>query len=788
VSALTRKLMRDLARLKAQIVSIAAVVACGVASVIAMRSTLGSIQRSRDAYYQQTRFAHVFASLKRAPESVGRRLAKLDGVAAVETRVTAVALLEVPGLAESAQGFVVSLPEDGEPVLGQIQLRGGHAPAPRSQTEVLINEHFASANSLHPGDSVNAVVNGRWRRFQIVGIATSPEYIYDASAGAGQFGDSKHHGILWIRRNALEALYDMSGAFNDVAILMARGARERAVIESVDALLRPYGGGHAYGRADQPSNRVLSGEVEQLRVFGTAMPLIFLTVAAFLLNTVLSRLVATQREEIATLKAFGYTNGAIARHYLGYPLTAVALGSIGGVALGIWVGGLYTELYAKFFRFPGFAHYTSPTLVALAIAVSGGAAVIGALNAVRGAVRLAPAEGMRPAAPTVFRPLLLEWLGWGALLSPPMRMVLRNIERRPGRAATSIIGVAFAAAVLVVGTFAFDSARYMSELQFTRVEREALSVAFTSARPVSVRHELAAIDGVTAVELYRVVPIRIHKGHHSRQLVVIGLESRGQLRRLVDREGRAHPVPVDGLALTTTLAHLLDAGIGDTVQIELLEQGGLTRQQRVVAKLDELMGIAGYMELHSLNRLMREGAVVSGAYLMARRDSEPAVVRRLSLLPYVAATTTRRAMLKSFEDQIAESLRLTVTIVVSLAAVIALGVIYNGIRISFSERSRELASLRVLGFTAREVAALLFGEQAVIDILGTAIGLLLGLALANWVAASFETELYRFPVVVSARTYGLAVAVVFAAAIGASLTMLGRVYRLDLVAVLKARE
>lgn len=788
MKTLDRKLLRDLRRLKAQIASIAIIAACGVASVIAMRSTLDSIQRSRDEYYARALFPHVFASLKRAPEGVARRIQALPGVSALETRVTARAVLSVPGLAETAQGFVISIPSEGEPQLSRIYLRAGRFLAPRALDEVLVSESFAIANRLHPGDSLSAVINGRWHALRIVGIALSPEYIYDASAGVGQFGDPKHHGIFWMRRNALEAWYDMAGAFNDVAVLLSNSAREREVIAAIDTLLAQYGGGHAYGRADQPSNQVIGGEIEQLRVFGTAMPLIFLSVAAFLLNTVLSRLVATQRDEIATLKAFGYPNAVIARHYLGYPAIAVTLGSLGGVALGIWVGRMYTALYADFFRFPRFVHYTSQGLVAAAIVVSGGAAIAGALGAVRSAVRLAPAEGMRPASPMVFRPLILERLGWGTLVSPRLRMLLRNIERHPGRTLTSIAGIAFAAAILVVGSFAFDSARYMSDLQFRTIEREDISVAFTTPRLTRVRHELAAIAGVSDVELYRAVPVRIRSGHHSRQIAIMGLESGGALRRLVDREGRAYPVPREGIVLTTTLARILDVSIGDTVTLELLEQGGIARQATVAATLDELLGLAAYVEIATSNRFMREGPVASGAYLRVEPRHEADVIRHLSTLPFVEATITRRAMLQSFDEQIAKSLRLTVTIVIALATTIAVGVIYNGIRISLSERSRELASLRVLGFTRSEVAALLFGEHGILDLIGTALGLLLGFGLAHWIAASFATELYRFPVVVSSRTYGLAVLVVLAGAAAASITMRRRVYELDLVAVLKARE
>ena len=786
--ALDRKLLRDLRRLKAQVASIAAVAACGVASVIAMRSTLDSIQRARDSYYSASRFPHVFASLDRAPETLARRLSALQGVGVVETRVTAGALLQVPGMSETAQGHVVSIPDEGQPLLSVLYVRSGRFPAPRAVDEVLINEHFANANALRTGDTLGAIINGRWHRLFVVGVALSPEFIHDAAPGVGQFADSKHHGILWMRRNTLARLYDMDGAFNDVAILLTDRRRERDVIAEVDRLLQRYGGGHAYGQADQASNRVVQSEIEQLRVFGTAMPVIFLTVAAFLLNVVLSRLIATQREEIATLKAFGYDNLTIGRHFLGYPLVAIALGAIGGVALGIWVGGKFTALYMRFFRFPEFAYSARPSLIAVAILVSGAAAITGALGAVGTAVKLPPAEGMRPIAPAVYRPLLLERLGFGALVPAPVRMVLRDMERRPFRTLSSIIGVALAAAVLVVGAFAFDSARYMSQLQFRTVERENLSVSFWSNRPARVRHELAGITGVSQVELYRAVPVRIRAAVHVRQTVLIGLEPQAVLRRLVDRKERVFTMPPTGLILTTTLARILGVGTGDSVTLELLERGGEVRREIVAAELDELLGLAAYMRIDAVNALMREGPTASGAYLLTGNADESTVAAQLAKRPYVGAITTRRAMLRSFDEQIAESLRLTVTTVVLLAAVVAVGVIYNGIRISLSERSRELASLRVLGFTRREVALLLFGEQVIIDVIGTALGLALGVALAYWVAAAFESELYRFPVIVSARTYLLAITVVSAAAVGAGLTMRGRIYGLDLVAVLKTRE
>jgi putative ABC transport system permease protein len=755
-----------------------------------MRSTLDSMQRSRDTYYASARFPNVFASLKRAPERVALRISEIEGVTAAETRVAADALVRVPGLPEAAVGHFISIPDDGQPLLSALYLRRGRFPEPRSSDEVMINQHFAEANKLVMGDTLSAVINGRWRQLTIVGVALSPEFVHDAvpSAGIGMFADSRHVGILWMRRKALAGLYDMSGAFNDVGVLIASGASEQHVIAELDRILEPYGGGHAYARKDQLSNVIVSNEIEQLRVFGTAMPVIFLMVAAFLLNIVLSRLVATQRGEIASLKAFGYRNSEIAVHFLGYPTAAVVLGSILGIALGIRAGSKYTALYASFFRFPTFAHHTSAGLIVVAVVVSGAAAFVGALSAVRSAVSLQPAQGMLPPAPTMYRRLFVEKLGIQGFFSPAARMVMRNIERKSLRAIASVIGVALAAAVLVVGTFAFDSARFMADMQFRHVEREDISVAFSSPRPARAAHELAHVAGVTQVEGYRSTPVRMRLRHRSRQIMMTGLEPGSELRRIVDRERRVFALPQSGIVLTSALAEILKARVGDTVTIEFLEKGHRVKQEVVAALADEMMGMSGYLNIHDLNHLLGEDHVISGAYLSVTPGMEASVIEKLGKMPSVGGTATRRAMLQSFDEQIASGLRLTVMIVVSLASVVALGVIYNGIRIALSERSRELASLRVLGFTRREVATLLFGEQGVIDVLGTPLGLLIGLGFAYWIAVGFKSELYRFPVVILPHTYLFAAVVIVIAAVGAGSMMKRRIYNPDLVSVLKTRE
>ncbi len=786
--ALERKLFRDAWRLRGQIVSIALVVAAGVMSAFTMRSTLGSLEQSRDSYYRDYRMPDVFASLNRAPERMAERIAALPGVSAVEARVTLRAVLAVPGLERPATGFLVSVPDGRRPVLGDLYLRAGRYIEPGRDDEVLVSERFADVNTLRVGDTLSAVLNGRFRTLNIVGIALSPEFVYEIDAAGGFLGDERLFGVLWMSREALAAARDMTGAFNDLAVRLSPGASERAVLDDIDALLRPFGGLGAYSRSDQLSNRLVADEIAGIRATAAVVPVIFLGVAAFLLHIVLARLLALEREQIATLKAFGYDDRTIGFHYLGMAVIATGVGAVIGLIAGFWLGSAYTDLYARYFRFPELRYSASWDVAGGAIFITALAALGGAWSAVRDAARLQPAEGMRPAAPPRFKPLLVERIGFDRALSPAQRMILRNMERRPMRALLSAIGVAAALAVLLTGFVMLDSMDGMIDLQFGRVQREHIALTFTNDRNLGAAQELARLPGVVDAEVFRAVPVRLSHGHRSRRLALTGLDPAGELRLMIDADGGSHPLPYDGVVLTERLARSLRVAPFDTLRVELLDRGGEVRTTVVAATMDELLGVNGYLSMDALARLVREEPRANGAWIRLERGAEQDVLDRLRSLPAVASTTSKNAMLRSFEDQVEESFTVMSGILLTLASILATGVIYNGARIALSERGRELASLRVLGFTRREVAAMLLGEQAVITFVALPLGALLGAGITAAVLNAYDTELYRIPLVLRAGTFAWAAFAIVVVAAGAAFLVRRRLDRSDLIAVLKTRE
>ena len=786
--SLTRKLTRDILRSRGQILSIALVVAAGVMSAVTMRSTLSSLEISRDRYYREYRMGDVFVSLNRAPEQVAERISNLPGVAAVESRVRLFAVLSVPGLERPATASLLSVPDVRRRMLGDLHIRAGRYIEQGRDDEVIVSERFAEVNDLSLGDTVEAVINGRYRTLRIVGTALSPEFVYEIEPTGGFLGDERLFGVFWMAREQLAAANDMTGAFNDLVVRLAPGASLPAVIDRIDELLRPYGGLGAYGREDQISNRLVSDEIVQLRTTATFIPVVFLGVAAFLLNILLARLIALERDQIATLKAFGYRNSDIALHYLGFAAIAIGAGALLGLVAGFWLGAKYVALYAQFFRFPELAYQPTWGVGGGAIAISALSAFAGAFSAVRAAARLQPAEGMRAEAPARFKPLIVERIGLHHLLSPAQRMVMRNLERRPLRAALSIFGVAASLAVLTIGYIMLDSMSEMMRLQFTRVQREDLTVTFSSDRDIAAVRELAGIPGVVTAEPFRMIPVRLIYGHRSRRLALTGIDPEGRLRVMIDEEGARHPLPYTGVVLTSRLARALEVGVGDTLRVELLDRAGEERTLELAATVDELVGVNGYLALHELNRLTRSGPQAGGAWLTIERAAETDVLRMLREYPAVTSTTSKSAMLRSFESQISESFGIMTGILLTLSSILAVGVIYNGARIALSERGRELASLRVLGFTKGEVAAMLLGEQAVITFLGIPLGALLGVLLVSAVLGAFDTELYRIPLAVRPRTLALTSMAIVGVAVFAGFLVRRRLDRADLIAVLKTRE
>ncbi|KAB7624374.1 ABC transporter permease [Alkalilimnicola sp. S0819] len=787
MSVLARKLRRELWQLRAQVLAIGVVIGGGVATLIMAVSSLRALTETRDGFYRDYRFADVFVSLTRAPEPLAERLAAIPGVARVETRIVAGANLEVPGFDQPVTARLVSLPEGQRPSLNDLFLRRGRLPRPGRAEEVVLSEAFAEAQDLSPGDTLNAVIYGRRQPLRVVGIGLSPEFIYQIRPG-DFLPDHARYGVLWMNREALAAALDREGSFNDALIGLQRDAVEAGVITRLDALLAPYGSTGAIGRADQASHRYLASELAQIATMVRTVPTIFLGVAAFLLYVVMARLIATQREQIGVLKAFGYGNGAIGLHYAQLVLAIALVGYLMGALAGVWLGQHMAGLYATFFRFPYLEYGINGRVLIIAALVTAAAALGGSWGALRRAAGLPPAEAMRPAPPASFRPTLVERLGLARWLRPSARMMLRSLERRPLRALLSILAIAFACAILLIGRFQSQAIDALVERQFEQVQREDLRVSFNEPVGARALDELRALPGVLLAEGLRSAPVELIHGHRRYRLALQGLPAASELRRLITPDnGRLAP-PAEGLLLTDYLAGLLAAAPGDRLTVRFLDERRATVELPVAGVIEEYLGVSAYLRRDRLSVLLREQGRISAALLAVSPTHMPQVLAELDRRPAVLGVTQRRAAVDSFYENMAGSVLIFTFVSTLLAASIAFGVVYNNARIALGERSRELASLRVLGYRRHEVAWILLGEQALLSLLAIPPGLLLGYGLYAAVAAASASEMFRIPVLWSTQAVVFTVLVLAAVWLLSAWAMARRVNRLDMVAVLKTRE
>ncbi|MBK1883562.1 FtsX-like permease family protein [Luteolibacter pohnpeiensis] len=784
---LDRKLFRDLGSMKGQMIAVALVMSCGLAVMIMARSLIHSLDTTRQAYYSKHRFAEVFCNLKRAPNSLRERLARIDGVAALETRVTGSAVLEIPGMNEPADGTILSLPDDRPQQLNLLYLRSGRLPETGGKNEVAVGEAFAKAHGFQPGDTIDATIRGSRERLTITGIVLSPEYVFESRPG-DTMPDNRRFGVFWMNEHDLSIALDLDGAFNNVAVDLAPGASERGVMAELDRLLEPYGGLIAYGRDDHPSALRLDDELRILRGFAVAFPAIFLGIAAFMTSAALSRLVRLQREQIAQLKAFGYSSAAVGWHYMKFALVIVALATVVGSGLGLLLATAVVDLYHRFFLFPSLTLHPDWWALVTALTISTLVVALGVSGSVRLAVKLAPAEAMRPEPPAEFKPTVLERMGLAHLASPSFRMALRNIERKPWQSLFTTLGLALATAIPIVPGSMRDGVAYLMDFQWSLVQRQTVTLGLVEAASPEALDEMRHLPGVMDAEPYRSVPARMLHGHIERRVGITGIPRNPRLNRQLDERGNVVELPSSGLLVSAKLAEIMNAKPGDVMRIEVQEGRRPVLEIPIGGTITDYAGVAAYMDIDELRRAMREGRTVSGANLTVDRAHWDDFLESVNEAPAIASLAITQSARESFRKSTGEMMNTIQGIYFGFAVIVAFGVVYNGARIALSERGRDLATLRVVGFTHREVAGVLIGELAMLTLFAIPLGLAIGSGLAKALVAGVSTETVRMPLVLTAKTFATAMLIVLVSSTVSFAVVSRRIKNLDLIGVLKARD
>lgn len=786
IRAIEMKLLRDLRRLWAQALAISAVLACGVAILIMSLGVSDALDRSRAAYYERGAFADLFAQARRAPLSLMEEIRALPSVRAAEPRISRFVVLDMPGRQRPATAQIVTLPEGRTPALNRPQLTFGRLPDPDAPGEVVVGTSFAKAHDLAAGDRFGANLGGARRELTVVGAALSPEFVYTIGPGA-MLPDPAGHGVIWMGARAAEAAFDMTGAFDDLVLGLDRSADDRAVIAALDRLLEPYGGLGAHGRDQQVSHSFLDAEIEQLRVMGYVLPPVFLVITAFLVNMVIGRIVALERAEIGLLKASGYGDRTVLGHYLLMAGLVAAGGVLLGSSGGLWLSRWMAGEFARFYEFPALIHSVSWTTHAAGALAGFGAATLGATRAAWAAARLPPAVAMAPAPPPRFAHGPLDRALDRIRFATPDLMILRSLVRWPVRAGVSLLGYALATAVLVASNFFPDSLDVMVDLAFDQSNRQDAILTFPSDVPAIAVEEARRLPGVMQAEGNVMLAATLRRGHLEKDAPLQAVTAGSDLARVIGADGPVAPPP-RGVLLSDRLATALNAQIGDRIELDLPGRLPDPVTVPVAGTVRQVFGLGAYMAPEAIDALLDRAPAVSTINVTLRADAAAAFHAAVKETPALGGAILLSDNRRSFEKTVAENINAMTTIYIVLGGAIAVGVAYNGARIQLSERARELASLRILGFGRGEVSWILIGEAMVLTLLAQPLGWWIGYGIAGLMTSAFSSDLYSLPLVIRPATYAMSSLVVVLAAFGSVMLVRRRVDRLDLVAVMKSRE
>lgn len=773
-----------------QSLGVVAVVTCGIAAYICVFSSYLNLKLTRDIYYSQNRFADFEIMVDRAPETAVAKLKSIPGVSQVRKRIVKDVNVDVPGIEEPRVGRLISMPLPRRPVINDITLLAGRYFESGTQTETILSDHFAKANGLEIGENIDISVDNKKYSLRIVGIGASPEYVYMIRDLQSFVPTPERFGVLWVPESFAETALDMKSACNNIVGLADSPDQVDTILELADRMLDPYGVFAKTERENQLSNRFLTNDIRGLAVSARVVPTLFLGIAAMIILILLNRMVRTERTQIGLMKAFGYSNWSVGRHYIEYGIVLAIVGCLFGFGLGEWMAGSMIAAYIELYQFPILESRIYPDVLSSAVAITLGFATLGALTAAIQAAGIQPAESMRAEAPRSVNKVWIEYFPpiWSRITFT-WKMILRNISRNRFRAGVNLFGVAVSLTLMLMGRFMSDATNYGMLFQFEDVQRDDAKISFQHEQGAAALFDAGRFPSVRRAEPLLEHPFEIRSAWKKRDVVVTGVNADSELYKVIDFDRKDFPLGGNSIVIAKGLADILRVGPGDTVELEsLMGRVDRTFHVPVRAVARQFVGTAAYMDIRDLSRMLNEPLAMSSAMLRLEEDGRAALSRKLKDIGGIASVSYKEDAYQSIQNTLGRGMSITNSFLRTFAAVISFSIIYNITAVSLSERQRELASLRVLGFSAAETGRVMYYENILLGLLGIVGGIPMGMGVCALLVRTYTNDMFQMPFHIEISSYAIAMLLTFSFVLLANLAVRRKIQRLDLVEVLKERE
>ena len=781
-------LFREIRKSKGQFLAAAVVVFAGITMFVAVYMSYLNLKSSLEKFYDDYRFLHYYAEATHISPSVVRKVRKIKGVSEAYGRISQDVSADM-GVDRRVTVRLLSLPEYERPPINRLLVVSGRYIGSNPSDSCLVGEKFASFYKIRPGDKLKTIINLRTQEFRVAGIVSSPEFIYAMKSATAFTPSAEDFGIVYIQESMARSILGYGDTYNEVHVRFFAGADNDAAIDKIEYLLKPYGFIRGVQRKDQLSHSMVDGEIKQLEEMAWMFPAIFLTVAALIIYIMQKRVINHQRTQIGVMKAFGYRDYRILGHYLLYSLLVAVVGTIPAIWVGSWLGTQMTTLYNELFNIPVLEAKLDLEILMIAILISSAFCLLAGFQSTKKVLSIQPAQAMRPEAPKMGRRILLErWRTFWMQLSFGWKMSIRNLFRSSQRTSFTILGMTFAVMFLLITLFFFDSIDYVFTQHFFMMQKQDYKVIFSKTVDYYDALELRTINGVRKVEPIMEIPVEIQNGWMKKESIVVGLPQGSDLTCLIGSQRQPVVLPKGGIMLAEPIADKLGVKAGDTVSMKILIGDLKEKRVKVAGTVKQYAGFNCFMNLHALGSLLEEGDFATGALLTIDKGDSRQVIRDLYKQPGVETVEGRLKKYESFME-LMEFNNLFFGMMILFGVLMGFAIVFNTTVINIMERNRELASLRVLGYTRKETESIIFRENMLMGLVSLAPGIMLGRIICDLLAKQFSTDhLFAFEVVIYPRSFILTIASVFLYIVLAQWANRKSIYGLDMVEVLKNRE
>jgi putative ABC transport system permease protein len=788
---LIRKILRDFRKSWAQSVALAFIVMLGVTSYIALLGAYRDLGTSYSHTYAQLSFADISYSIYPTTSGIVDTVRSIPGVAAAQGRLIIDLGLTRPGTVgrpekeQQIRGRLIGLPQESHPAVNDVLVLNGRYFQPGDKKVVLIESHFAETYHLAPGDMVYPLLDGKELPLQVIGVVASPEYLIVSPDKQEIIPTASSFGVLFMPSAELHKIFNLDDAVNHIAVRLKPHVNPQRVNAAIKEPLKRIGLIETTFRKDQPSNNALQADLDGYREIAFLMPGVILLVAAFSVYVLLGRQVHAQQRQIGLMKALGYTNLAIVGGYLGYALVIGVIGALSGVLAGSLLEGGITTEYALELGIPLVQTRFYPDLAWQGVLLSLVFSLLAGIGPALSATRVAPAVAMR-LDPSISlengRRSLID-----RLLPLPvwLRMAVRNLFRARRRTFSTALGIIFSFILILMTWGMLDAMNHLLDHYFHETNLWDEMVVFNDPTMSGLGKVLEREwPGVEKIEPILQVPATLNLPGQDKDILLNGLLPD---QNLYSFEMTSGDTPAQAMAdhrviLTTALANNLDLHVGDPVVITIFSK---KRDAIVGGTTDEMMTSNAYVDYQTARDWTGGRGLVSYGYYLKVDPAQAEQIR--SQLYHLSGVAN--VQLKSEMEKEWRALFGLFYAFIGMMLLFAMGMVFallfNTTTVNVLERERELATMRSIGAGGRRIAWLITMESVILFLITLIPGLLVGNWAAGQMGNAFQTDLFSFQMVVSARSYLLSAACILFTILISALPAIRHINRLNLAEATK---